>query len=474
MAEKRLAPEQMPSVDSESLEFVGDVLQLYVDEGGGLTKGPYGVAIQPKDSGGLGTDTYGAFIVLPTISGMVTGPQGLYVDTRIGSGLGIGLSGVAIVLDVSSGLAIGIGGIKVDALSTGGLKADGTGMYIKLPSNVSGLNTDATGLYINLPGGDDGLEFDGTGHLKGTLAAAGVMGGVKPPNTGAGKFLSEAGTWTVPAGGGVTLDPGGGLEIGGFGLKVKPDYTDNMTLAITGDGLVVAYELDGGITAIAGEGLMIKSDPNGGTISTNDGLKVKLPVNASGLILDGTGLAVNPTLPGAPFNGCLEIHVDGTLDCKSVGSANKGACPALPADANLFLNGNGGWTAPPGGSGAQGPQGWQGAQGFQGWQGWQGDEGSQGPQGDEGTQGLQGNPGVGNQGPIGFQGFQGWQGYQGYQGRQGYQGWQGPGTVTDVTGTDPVASSGGTTPDISLKLETGGGLALNMSGELYVVWQADP
>ncbi len=130
--------------------------------------------------------------------------------------------------------------------------------------------------------------------------------------------------------------------------------------------------------------------------------------------------------------------------------------------------------------GPQGPQGPAGATGPQGAKGDTGATGSQGPAGPTGPQGATGA--TGSQGPIGNTGAQGPQGNTGATGPQGPAGqgvpvggtagqvlskidaanyntqWinlTGGGTVTAVTGTAPVVSSGGNTPAISMPAATG-------------------
>lgn len=152
-----------------------------------------------------------------------------------------------------------------------------------------------------------------------------------------------------------------------------------------------------------------------------------------------------------------------------------------------------------GDTGDQGPQGEQGEQGIQGIQGVKGDTGDQGPKGDQGDPGATGPKGdkgdTGDQGPQGVKGDTGDTGPAGPKGDTGDTGPAGAdgadgadgsngvgvpvggatgqvlaknsgtdydthwvdaasGSVTAVSGTAPIISSGGTTPAISISAAT--------------------
>jgi len=102
-------------------------------------------------------------------------------------------------------------------------------------------------------------------------------------------------------------------------------------------------------------------------------------------------------------------------------------------------------TGSTGATGAAGPAGAQGSQGPMGPQGQKGDTGATGATGAAGQPGAAGAPGAqGSAGPAGPAGPAGAQGPAGPQGNPGL------GSITAVTASAPLASSGGTAPDISL------------------------
>lgn len=301
MSEQRLTPEQIPNIHPDMLVFVDNVLQLNLSETGGLASSAYGLELNL--SNGLASDSYGLTLTIEDAS-LVLSSYGLKVNPG------------------------------------------------------PGLTTDLNGLTLRFADIDSGLDFDGDG-VKVKIATAGVAGGIKPPNSGHGWFLSETGSWATPPGIGIALDPIGGLEVGIDGLKIKLDYTTDQSLGLGADGLYVNWETDGGITADAGEGLRVKIDttvdeslivgPNGLTVdyesdggitaNAGEGLRVKLDTDP-GIQTTATGtkikLDTNPGLQLASTGIKIKLDTNPGLVLGSGGIKGK-----VGADGGLDINANG-------------------------------------------------------------------------------------------------------------------------------------
>lgn len=164
--------------------------------------------------------------------------------------------------------------------------------------------------------------------------------------------------------------------------------------------------------------------------------------------------------PGTSVNIKGEVATVGALP--SVGNV-VGDAYIVTADGNLYT-----WTGSSWLDVGQivGPQGATGATGPQGIQGVKGDTGDTGPQGIQGIQGIQGVKGdTGDTGPAGTNGTNGvgvpvggttGQVLSKINATDYNTQWITPnaGTVTSVTGTAPVVSSGGATPAISMAQAT--------------------
>jgi hypothetical protein len=264
VSEKRLVPEQLPEINPDMLVFVDEVLQLNLSETGGIVSSPYGLELNLSD--GLFCDSYGLSLTIE-----------------------------------DSSLALSPSGLKVNCFD--------------------GLTTVPEGLTIRLAPIDSGLDFGGNG-LKIKTASAGVLGGVKPPNSGAGKFLCENGAWLIPPGIGVALDPIGGIELGVDGLKLKTAFTGIMG-GVMPDGNATHY-LDGTgawspVVGGVGEWNLIAVDKytdvpastqqltmsDTSDLVVGQALRYRIGGTDYYSIVDSITPNTNITITGAPFSGVL-------------------------------------------------------------------------------------------------------------------------------------------------------------------------
>jgi len=199
-------------------------------------------------------------------------------------------------------------GVNILPKEHGGLWSDTDGMSMLL--GYQG------GLFIG-PQGNQGYQGwqgnqDDYGYLQLSIAGPQSLGGVYPPNSNSGFYLDETGGWSKPPGGGggdtgpqgpegkkgtdgipKELDEPSGLMLTGVKLKIKLDWTRDQGLAITADGLSVAWEPDGGIYSLPGEGLRLRIPALSALFLDNDGVRVKLDDPGSGLLINDNGLRVN-------------------------------------------------------------------------------------------------------------------------------------------------------------------------------------
>lgn len=224
------------------------------------------------------------------------------VSVRAGNGLNANTTGVHIM----PGVGLGTNASNVFVIPGSGVSANATGIHVTLDANSmeftggnvsvkvgAGLNKGATGIFV---GAGAGITANNT-HISvdNTVArtSSSISGGVGL--TGSGATGSNV-VLAVQPGNGITANTsgthvspktGGGIEVDAGGVGVDSTVARSSTTISGGAGLQG--------TGTLGSNTSLSVRPGLGIVANTTGTHVRLD-SMSGLLLNATGLAINPGL----------------------------------------------------------------------------------------------------------------------------------------------------------------------------------
>lgn len=224
------------------------------------------------------------------------------VSVRAGNGLNANTTGVHIM----PGAGLGTNASNVFVIPGSGVSANATGIHVTLDTNSmeftggnvsvkvgAGLNKGATGIFV---GAGAGITANNT-HISvdNTVArtSSSISGGVGL--TGSGATGSNV-VLAVQPGNGITANTsgthvspktGGGIEVDAGGVGVDSTVARSSTTISGGAGLQG--------TGTLGSNTSLSVRPGLGIVANTTGTHVRLD-SMSGLLLNATGLAINPGL----------------------------------------------------------------------------------------------------------------------------------------------------------------------------------